>query len=373
MGDKLDQFTNVRLIFGGDAAPKVIFAKLGRRCEAFLDERGGYAALNANCAYAPSGPTSLEFLVGYVHTSLFHFFYEQFFGALRMSGGYLQFQAPQLRCIPVAGGAADDQVVTAAVSRLLNSKEETTAFESLCQIDSALMEAFGIHASDRLTIRRMALGHLPEWVAKDERPDGWLSFYLTHTASETYDDWTARRAAEAQSAIGPLRALIAAGESGSVEFKQSLEYVDPEHPDLLKVPETYRSAEHKKAQAGVVHSALKTICAFRNSAQGGTLLLGVHDNGTLIGLAPDYDMCKKPDKDGFENKLTDLIKTRLKPLITDLEVKVIAIDGVEVCQLTIPPGPPTYLDNELFIRLGNSTEKLSGRDLEDWLRSRGGQ
>ena len=28
------------------------------------------------------------------------FFYEQFFGALRMSGGYYQFQAPQLRVIP---------------------------------------------------------------------------------------------------------------------------------------------------------------------------------------------------------------------------------------------------------------------------------
>jgi len=30
----------------------------------------------------------------------------------------------------------------------------------------------------------------------------------------------------------------------------------------------------------------------------------------------------------------------------------------------------SYLDNRLYARLGNSTEELAGRDLEDWLRIR---
>ena len=35
-------------------------------------------------------------------------FYEQLFGALRMSGGYYQFQAPQLRVMPVPQVTADE-------------------------------------------------------------------------------------------------------------------------------------------------------------------------------------------------------------------------------------------------------------------------
>jgi hypothetical protein len=31
---------------------------------------------------------------------------------------------------------------------------------------------------------------------------------------------------------------------------------------------------------------------------------------------------------------------------------------------------PHYLDNRLYVRMGNSTEELTGRDLEDWLRQR---
>ena len=43
----------------------------------------------------------LEYLVGVLNSKALAFIYEQFFGSLRMSGGYLQFQAPQLRALPV--------------------------------------------------------------------------------------------------------------------------------------------------------------------------------------------------------------------------------------------------------------------------------
>ena len=34
--------------------------------------------------------------------------------------------------------------------------------------------------------------------------------------------------------------------------------------------------------------------------------------------------------------------------------------------------PRPYRDNRLYVRLGNSTEELTGRDMEDWLRGRQG-
>lgn len=80
--------------------PKVIFAKMAKECEAFLDVSGEYASLNTNCFYDPIPSVSLKFIVAFCNSKIFMFFYNQFFGALRMSGGYYQFQSPQLRVIP---------------------------------------------------------------------------------------------------------------------------------------------------------------------------------------------------------------------------------------------------------------------------------
>ena len=121
----------------------------------------------------------------------------------------------------------------------------------------------------------------------------------------------------------------------------------------------------------MIHSALKTICAFLNS-KGGTLLLGVHDSGGIIGVEPDYSLLgNKQNRDGFELKLTDLLKTRLRPIPTGLNVRLVEIAGKTVCRIDVPADPRGhYLDNRLYVRLGNSTEELTGRDLEDWLRGR---
>ena len=80
--------------------PKVIYAKLAKECEAFLDTSGEYASLNTNIFYNPHKEVSLKYIVAYSNSQLFMFFYNQYFGSLRMGGGFYQFQAPQLRVIP---------------------------------------------------------------------------------------------------------------------------------------------------------------------------------------------------------------------------------------------------------------------------------
>jgi hypothetical protein len=81
--------------------PKIIFAKLSKRTEAFLDINGDYASINTNCFYKPSHNLSLKYVCAFVNSRLFMFMYDLLFGALRMSGGYYQFQAPQLRVMPI--------------------------------------------------------------------------------------------------------------------------------------------------------------------------------------------------------------------------------------------------------------------------------
>ena len=98
------------------AAPKIIFAKMALRPEVVLDAAGELCSINTNCVYESELP--LEYLAGILNSKAMAFIYDQFFGSLRMSGGYLQFQSPQLRALPIPTSEPDavqavvDQVQT---------------------------------------------------------------------------------------------------------------------------------------------------------------------------------------------------------------------------------------------------------------------
>jgi len=134
------------------ASPKVLFAKLAKRCEAVLDANGEYAGLNLNCFFNPR-TADLEFVCAYCNSRLFQFFYNQFFGALRMSGGYYQFQAPQLRVMPVPdlGEVERDEIVMLyrQAQRLVATAQSpddiATAIEEL---DAAFLRPYGLPSQD---------------------------------------------------------------------------------------------------------------------------------------------------------------------------------------------------------------------------------
>jgi hypothetical protein len=80
-------------------ASKLIFAKVALRLEAVYDSGGEYASMNTNFALTPSD--SLGYLAALCNSLLLSWIYSEYFGALRMGGGYLQFQAPQLGVLPI--------------------------------------------------------------------------------------------------------------------------------------------------------------------------------------------------------------------------------------------------------------------------------
>ena len=81
------------------AAPKIILAKMALRPEAVFDAAGALCSINTNCVY--ESELSLEYLAGVLNSKAMAFIYDQLFGSLRMSGGYLQFQSPQIRALPI--------------------------------------------------------------------------------------------------------------------------------------------------------------------------------------------------------------------------------------------------------------------------------
>ena len=146
-----------------------------------------------------------------------------------------------------------------------------------------------------------------------------------------------------------VQELIAAGESADVEFKSSARF--------------NRHTKQRDDRLELV--VAKTIAAFSN-AQGGTLLIGVDDDGRAVGLSDDYTLMKHPDPDRFELWLRDyLSKTIGVAATTPIQVEFPTVSGEEICVVRIPRSHrPVFLQPgkgkpaQLWVRVGNSTREL---------------
>ncbi len=144
--------------------------------------------------------------------------------------------------------------------------------------------------------------------------------------------------------------LIAAGESHSVEFKQ-----------------TARWNIHTQQKDPKIELVIgKTVAGFLN-AEGGTLLIGVADDGSTPGLDADLAVMKEPDLDRYELWLTDLLERCLgKPAVANVRVTFELVNNSQVCRVDAAASPaPVFLDEpggnreaDMYVRMGNSTRKL---------------
>ena len=149
--------------------------------------------------------------------------------------------------------------------------------------------------------------------------------------------------------------LIAQGEGEFVEFKSTLRW----------------NLKAEKKDKNITHAITKTIAAFLNS-DGGILLVGVEDDGEVLGL----------DADHFENEdkmllfLTDTIKTQLGTLHLDhINFHTETIADKNVLRIDVQAGSdPCYLSKEkldhFYIRTGPSTTDLRLSKLFDYLNKR---
>ena len=155
----------------------------------------------------------------------------------------------------------------------------------------------------------------------------------------------------------PILQLIAQGESHNLEFKETLEY---------DVREDRQNRELNK-------SVLKTVAAFLNT-DGGTLLIGVSDSGEVKGIERDLQFVRNNNRDGFEQKLRSLINDHFDPSPHgNVEIAFEELQEGTVCQIKVEQNAePVAYDNDFYIRDGNGTRKLEGRELADWLRRRNG-
>ena len=146
-----------------------------------------------------------------------------------------------------------------------------------------------------------------------------------------------------------IPSIILQGEGPFLEFKSSFRWD-------LEQSRINRSLE------GIV---LKTLAGFLNSNHGGTLLIGVADDGALIGLEKDYQTLKKQNQDGFEQAIMTAVSANLgADLCSHIHVLFHVVDGKDICRLIVTPAlRPVFLTQantpKLFVRTGGATRDLN--------------
>jgi len=110
-------------------------------------------------------------------------------------------------------------------------------------------------------------------------------------------------------------------------------------------------------------AVVKTIAGFLNH-NGGNLLIGVADNGTIEGLERDFATLKRKDRDGFEQLLMGIVRNKLGGDVCSLlHVVFHKIEGKDVCRVLIEPSHrPVHAHHDgrahYFLRTGNATVEL---------------
>jgi len=155
--------------------------------------------------------------------------------------------------------------------------------------------------------------------------------------------------------------ILAQGESQYVEYKSSLMW-------------DYRQQRiNKKLYTPV----MKSLAGFMNS-YGGHLLIGVDDDGNILGIEADMKGLRKPNLDGWENAFNQAFNSMVGVEYHRLiELEFYEKDEKTVCHVYAHPADrPIFLKEnnteKFYIRAGNASQPLSFSQAARYIQARFG-
>ena len=159
--------------------------------------------------------------------------------------------------------------------------------------------------------------------------------------------------------------LIKDGESDELEFKATLRW------DIKE------GKVSKKLEQVIV----KTVAAFAN-AQGGSLLIGVDNDGQAVGLSRDYESLGEAGSDRFEVHLRNVLNQQLGAafVASKVQIQFHAVDDGDVCQVDITTAKEPVivamkdkngqLVEKFYVRSGNSSQEFSMSEMSSYVKER---
>ena len=157
--------------------------------------------------------------------------------------------------------------------------------------------------------------------------------------------------------------MILEGESEELELKSSFRW-------------NYKAEMVDKKMENVI---MKSVCAFGNG-QGGKLIIGVDDEGEILGLDYDYNSLGG-GRDEFELHLRNLINDNFGKVFATNNIKINfeLINEKDVCVIDIKKATkPLYVEisennqksKKFYVRSGNTSQELSIEDVSDYISGR---
>ena len=150
-----------------------------------------------------------------------------------------------------------------------------------------------------------------------------------------------------------IDALIAGGETETVEFKSTLRF----------------NLHTKELDKAMESEALKTVGAFLNSRVGGTLIIGIADDWEPVGIRRDNFR----NQDAMGLYLRNIV-TRSMGTVAMTRVHPEFIEYRESVVLAVrcdPSAQPVYVDDgkssDFYVRTGPGTTKLSTQETVEYI------
>lgn len=228
-------------------------------------------------------------------------------------------------------------------------------------------------------------GDLSMLASKTDLPRGIADLLAALLAQQPAD-----RPADAASVLRRLEqvrrtsnvsALIAMGESDTIEFKSSLHHPHGSLPkDLaqkVKAGILDKAQVARDARKRLNHSVAKTLAAFLNS-DGGILLIGVDDTGEVLGIEADYAHLQrgKQNKDAWLLSLRNVVNNSLgEEAWGVVHVSLISHEQAIVAVIECPKrASETWVAEDgkdvFYIRASSATQALQGPQLTRYVRER---
>jgi hypothetical protein len=152
-----------------------------------------------------------------------------------------------------------------------------------------------------------------------------------------------------------LKTVMSTGESDAVEYKSTVRI------------NMHTGAPDKRMELAV----LKTLAAFLNT-DGGTLLVGVSDDGTPVGIRAD----RFPNEDKMSLHVVNIINDRMGPeatILTNIHFDDYRGNRVMVIRCKRSPSPMYVKDDNIerfYIRTGPSTTELTLSQAQSYIKQR---
>ncbi len=148
-----------------------------------------------------------------------------------------------------------------------------------------------------------------------------------------------------------LDLALAQGEGQTIEFKSSFDY----------------DVKERKHNSNLQIEVLASVVAFLNS-NGGTVFVGVDDDGAVRGIAEDLHQ-RGGSTDDLQKALHVAIRDKIGPAYRGLvDCRFIPPVNPQVLALDVQPAPrsrPAFLSEygpEFYFRQGSSSQKLNAEE-----------